>query len=97
MREINFRGVKLAREAREISGQPVWLAGDGRARWAGARAGATSCCADVAEAAFTEQMAALWEAGADLLILETFSDLPELRASRSAWQRPRPICPSSPR
>jgi 5,10-methylenetetrahydrofolate reductase len=32
----------------------------------------------VAEAAFAEQMAALWEAGADLLILETFSDLPEL-------------------
>ena len=27
VREINFRGVKLAREAREISGQSVWLAG----------------------------------------------------------------------
>ncbi len=32
----------------------------------------------VAEAAFKEQIAALWEAGADLLVLETFSDLPEL-------------------
>ena len=27
VREINFRGVKLAREAREISGQAVWIAG----------------------------------------------------------------------
>ena len=27
VREINFRGVKLAREAREISGQAAWIAG----------------------------------------------------------------------
>ena len=27
VREINFRGVELAREAREISGQAAWIAG----------------------------------------------------------------------
>ena len=77
VREINFRGVKLAREAREVSGQPVWLAGTVGPLGRRARRG-DELLLDVAEAAFTEQMAALWEAGADLLILETFSDLPEL-------------------
>jgi methionine synthase / methylenetetrahydrofolate reductase(NADPH) len=77
VREINFRGVKLAREAREISGQAVWLAGDVGPLGKRARRG-DELRRDVAEAAFTEQIAALWEAGADLLVLETFSDLPEL-------------------
>jgi methionine synthase / methylenetetrahydrofolate reductase(NADPH) len=77
VREINFRGVKLAREAREISGQSVWLAGTVGPLGRRARRG-DELRVDVAEAAFTEQMAALWEAGADLLVLETFSDLPEL-------------------
>ncbi len=75
--EINFRGVKLAREAREISGQPAWIAGSvgplgRRAR----RDGALQ--SDEAAAAFREQMGVLWEAGADLLVIETFSDLDEL-------------------
>jgi methionine synthase I (cobalamin-dependent)/5,10-methylenetetrahydrofolate reductase len=77
LHEINFRGVKLAREAREISGSPVWIAGSigplgRRARQADA------IRPDVAMDAFQEQIGALWEAGADLLILETFSDLVEL-------------------
>lgn len=77
VRDINFRGVKLAREAREISGKSVWLAGTIGPLGRRARRG-DELRTDVAEAAFAEQMAALWEAGADLLILETFSDLPEL-------------------
>ena len=76
-RDINFRGVKLAREAREISGQAVWIAGSvgplGRRRTA-----ATACASELAADAFREQIAVLWEAGADLLIFETFSDLNEL-------------------
>ena len=77
VREINFRGVKLAREAREISGRAVWIAGSvgplgKRVR---SRSGLKP---DLAAAAFREQMSVLWEAGADLLILETFSDLAEL-------------------
>lgn len=76
-REINFRGVKLAREAREISGQPVLIAGSVGPLGRRVRRG-QQLLADVAEAAFSEQMGVLWEAGADLLILETFSDLAEL-------------------
>jgi homocysteine S-methyltransferase len=69
--------VKLAREAREISGQAVWLAGTVGPLGRRVRRG-DELRLDIAEPAFAEQMAALWEAGADLLILETFSDLPEL-------------------
>jgi methionine synthase / methylenetetrahydrofolate reductase (NADH) len=78
VRDINFRAVKIAREAREVSGQPVFLAGavgpSGRTL---APAGEIS--PDDARAAFGEQIEALLEAGADLLILETFPDLAELR------------------
>jgi homocysteine S-methyltransferase len=86
VREINFRAVKLAREAREISGEPVFVAGAvgpigqhlepiGR------------ITIQQAEAAFEEQIAALLEAGADLLVLETFTNLPELLAALSAARR----------
>ena len=77
VREINFRGVKLAREAREISGQAAWIAGSVGPLGRRARSGGRLREEDAA-AAFTEQMGILWEAGADLLILETFSDLDEL-------------------
>jgi len=83
VREINFRAVKVARGAREISGEPVFLAGSvgpigpqlepvGRVALA------------QAQAAFGEQVEALLEAGADLLVLETFSNLPELLAAVTA-------------
>src|SRR5438876_1841982 len=86
VRDINFRAVKLAREAREISGEPVFLAGSvgpigqqlepiGRITIA------------QATAAFEEQIAALLEGGADLLVLETFTNLPELLAAVSAAKK----------
>jgi homocysteine S-methyltransferase len=86
VRDINFRAVKLAREAREISGEPVFIAGAvgpigqqlqpiGRITIA------------QATAAFEEQIAALLEAGADLLVLETFTNLPELLAAVTAAKR----------
>ena len=77
VREINFRGVKLAREAREISGQAVWIAGSVGPLGKRARSGGR-LRQEEAAATFAEQMGILWEAGADLLILETFSDLDEL-------------------
>jgi methionine synthase I (cobalamin-dependent)/5,10-methylenetetrahydrofolate reductase len=80
VREINFRGVKLAREAREISGQPVWIAGSIGPLGRRARRGAGLEVA-LADEAFREQAGILWEAGADLIILETFSDLEELAAA----------------
>jgi homocysteine S-methyltransferase len=91
VRDVNFRAVRLARDAREMSGQPVWIAGSvgplgRRARRNGALQPET------AEGAFREQIAVLWEAGADLLIFETFSDLAELtlavQAARDATDLP---------
>jgi methionine synthase / methylenetetrahydrofolate reductase(NADPH) len=78
VRQINFRGVKLAREAREMSGQPVWIAGSIGPLGRRARHGDGGLNQAAAEAAFREQIAVLWEAGVDLLVFETFSDLPEL-------------------
>ncbi len=80
VREINFQGVKLAREAREISGQPVLIAGSVGPSGRRVRRG-YQLLADAVAAAHREQVSVLWEAGADLLILETFSELAELIAA----------------
>ncbi len=76
--EINFRAARLARDAREISGHPVFVAGAvgpvGR-RLVAVAAEPTS--ADL-RAAFQEQVEALLEGGVDLIVLETFPDLIEL-------------------
>ena len=95
VREINFRGVKLAREAREISGQAAWIAGSVGPLGRRARSGGRLRQEEVA-AAFAEQIGVLWEAGADLLILETFSDLDELAVAVEMARR-QPICPWSPK
>ncbi len=80
VREINFRAVKLGREAREMSGEPVWIAGSVGPLGRRIRRNGV-IVADIAQTAFREQIAVLWEAGADLLIFETFSDLSELTAA----------------
>lgn len=83
VRDINLRGVKLAREAREIAGESTFVLGSvgpigqlleslGRITY------------DDARAAFKEQIEALLEGGADGIILETFSDLNELQAAIAA-------------
>ena len=77
-RQINFRGVKLAREVREMSGQPVWVAGSIGPLGRRARHRDSTLNLEVAADAFREQINVLWEAGADLLIFETYSDLAEL-------------------
>ncbi len=82
-REINFQGVKLAREAREISGRSVLVAGSVGPLGRRARRGA-QLQGDLAATAFRQQIGVLWEAGADLLVLETFFDLAELTAAVSA-------------
>jgi len=77
VRDANWHGAKIAKEARDIIGQAVWIAGSvgplgkplapyGRITRAEARA------------AFRSQMEALVEGGVDVLILETFTDLEEL-------------------
>ena len=77
VRDINFQGVKIARESREECGEPVFLAGAiGPLGQALSPVGAIS--AEQARAAFREQVDALLEGGADLIVLETFSDLAEM-------------------
>jgi methionine synthase / methylenetetrahydrofolate reductase(NADPH) len=78
VREINFRAVRLAREAREISGQPVFVAGAVGPTGRPLQAPDEHRLIEV-RAIFQEQIEALQEGGADLLILETFSSLAELR------------------
>ena len=83
VRDINLRGVKLAREAREIAGESAFVLGSvgpiGRLL-----APLGEVTYDDARAAFQAQIEALLEGGADGIILETFSDLNELRAAVAA-------------
>lgn len=90
-RLVNQRGVRLAREAREIAGEPAFVAGAvgpiGRLlRPVG------DVSLDDARDAFREQIEGLLEGGADLILLETFPRLDELlqavQAARSACDLP---------
>lgn len=83
IRDINFRGVKLAREEREISGRPVLVAGSiGPTGRTIAPIGTLS--PEAAKAAFREQIDALLEAGVDLLVIETMGSLDEMLAALDA-------------
>ncbi len=91
IREINIRGAGIAREAREIEGEPVFVGGSigplGRPL-----APIGKITSKQAFEAFQEQAEALAEAGVDLFIIETFSDLVEIkeaiRAVRGASKLP---------
>src|SRR5437588_11630501 len=85
VREINFRAVRLAREAREISGQPVFIAGAVGPTGRPLQAPDEQRLSEL-RGIFREQIEALLEGGADLLILETFSSLAELRQAVLAAQ-----------
>lgn len=77
VRAFNFRAVKLLRDVREVSGRALFIAGDvGPLGKRIAPHGPIGV--DEAHAAFREQISVLWEAGADLLLFETFSDVAEL-------------------
>lgn len=80
VREINLRGVKIAREAREIAGETTFVLGSvGPIGQLLVPLGQVSY--EQARAAFREQIEALLEGGADAIILETFSDLNELQTA----------------
>jgi methionine synthase I (cobalamin-dependent) len=80
--ELNHRGVKVAREAREAAKHEVLIAGSigplGVIRQA--REAPVEQCREI----FREQAEALEERGVDFFILETFSDLEELCAAVGA-------------
>ena len=83
VREINMAAVRLAREAREITGESVFLAGavgpSGRPMQAPLTGERDEQRQLELRAIFREQVEALLEGGVDLIMLETFSDLGELR------------------
>jgi methionine synthase / methylenetetrahydrofolate reductase(NADPH) len=91
VRKINIKGAKLARESREVSGQPVLVAGSVGPLGKPIRP-VGLIPATEARAIFREQIEALLEGGVDLLILETIRDLEEMRqaliAAREACDLP---------
>jgi methionine synthase / methylenetetrahydrofolate reductase(NADPH) len=83
VREINLRGAKLARDVRESMGRDVFVLGSiGPLGKYLAPLGAIE--PDEARAAFHEQAEGLLEGGVDALIVETFSDLNEMRLAVEA-------------
>ena len=82
LEEIVERGVKLAREAREIAGEPVLVGGS--IGPLGDLEGSTG--AEDAYAVFHEQAQLLEGRGVDLFLVETFYDLDELETAIRAVQ-----------
>ncbi len=74
---FNRRAAQLAREAREVSGRDALVGGSVGPLGSPTRGGPTITEA-AARAAFREQIEGLLEGGADLIVLETFSDLEQL-------------------
>ncbi|MCB0083378.1 MAG: homocysteine S-methyltransferase family protein, partial [Caldilineaceae bacterium] len=78
VREFNFKAVRLVRDVREVAGRAIFIAGD-----VGPLGKRLQPLGTVSEQeaydVFREQISVLWEAGADLLLFETFTDLEELR------------------
>jgi homocysteine S-methyltransferase len=78
LRQINRQAARNAREAREITGQPVLIAGSiGPTGRTLPPIGTTA--PELVRDAFREQIEALLEGGVDLLIFETMSQLEEMR------------------
>jgi homocysteine S-methyltransferase len=82
---INSAGVKLARDAREVSGRQVFIAGS---------IGPLGDVGDREEerfAVFAEQAAVLAGRGVDLFMVETFYDLDELETAVAAVRTASPL------
>ena len=81
--ELNRVGVALAKEAARLHGQNVWVAGSmGPLPPDSTGAGLFSPAS--ARNVFAEQASALSDAGADLILLETFTSLAQLRLAIDA-------------
>ena len=73
---INRRAAQLAREAREVSGRDALVGGSVGPLASPSRG--VPIAEAAARAAFREQVEGLLEGGADVIVLETFSDLDQL-------------------
>ena len=79
VREVNRRAVRLAREVRDLMGEQVLISGSvGPLSGHLGAIGPGHLDRDAARAAYRTQIGALVEGGADLITLETFSDLEEI-------------------
>jgi homocysteine S-methyltransferase len=91
VKEINKKGVRLAREEREISGRPVLVAGSVGPTARTMPPYGTVQLAQI-RAAFQEQIEALLEGGVDLLVIETIGSIAEMTeavcAAKSACDLP---------
>ena len=85
VREINRAGAAIAREAREIMGEHVFVAGAVGPSGALFQPIGSATYAEVGDAA-KFQVEALVEKGVDLLVFETFTDLEEIHAVVAAAQ-----------
>ena len=86
VREINAAGARIAREAREIAGEPVFVAGSLGPSGLTFRPGVAVGPEELG-AIYQEQAEALLEGGVDLLLFETFADVEELSIAVRAAQR----------
>jgi homocysteine S-methyltransferase len=77
VRDINLKGARIAREARDIKGRDVWIAGS-MGPLGKPIEPLGKITAEKAREAFTEQSEALMEGGVDLFIIETISSLDEM-------------------
>ena len=75
--QLNRRAAQLAREAREVSGRDALVGGSVGPLGPPTR-GASGISEPAARATFREQIEGLLEGGADVIVLETFSDLGQL-------------------
>ncbi|HUZ24912.1 MAG TPA: homocysteine S-methyltransferase family protein, partial [Streptosporangiaceae bacterium] len=82
VRDINVAGVRIARQARDRAGRPVFIAGSVSPAVTARQRPATAPGERIA--AIREQAGALAEGGVDLLILETFGYLDELAEAVTA-------------
>ena len=85
VRDINYRAAKIAAEARDVTGRSVFVAGAVGPTGRPLQAPDERRLREL-RAIFREQIGALQEGGVDLLILETFSNLAELRQAVLAAQ-----------
>jgi homocysteine S-methyltransferase len=83
VREVNLRGAKLARDVRETMGRDVFVLGS-MGPLGKYLAPLGSVTHEEARAAFLEQAEGLLEGGVDAFVVETFSDLVELRLAVEA-------------
>ncbi len=83
VRAINAKALRIAKDIRDIAGQPTFIAGAVGPLGVVLEPFGPVRPAD-AQAAFAEQIGALLEQGADLLMFETFGDLRELELAIAA-------------